>query len=339
VSFRRAFTLIELLVVIAIIAVLMGLLLPAVQKVRAAAQRLQCQNNLKQLGIALQSYHTNRGSFPTAFPARSLAVNIPPYFDSWSVLAQINPYLEQEVIYNRMNLNVSVFDGSLTVTTDNQFAVQQVIRTFLCPSDVVTSLGGGYGVPVLGPTNYAACIGSGTTNGGAPFGTPWNADGAFRARDPVRIADIKDGTSVTAAMSESTLGDGPESATGSIPASPQRVYAYVPPTSGLSESSCMNAASWNFQRRRGYMWATGEIRSASYNHYLKPNDPSYDCVSLSLVPGPSILTAIGFRAARSVHVGGVNVLFCDGSVQFINDNIAIGTWRAMATRAGGEVIE
>lgn len=336
---RRAFTLIELLVVIAIIAVLMGLLLPAVQKVREAAHRVKCQNNLKQLGLALQNYHTARGAFPTAFPARDLDPLIPAYFDTWSALAQMNPYLEQEAIYNRMNLNVPIYGLTLTISADNQFAVQQIIRTFLCPSDTNTELGGGYGVPVLGPTNYAVCIGSGTTNGGPPYGSAWDADGAFRARNSVRIADIKDGTSATAAISESTLGDGPESFAGPVPASPQRVYAYVSRGTDLNDTTCAAASLWNFQRRRGFMWATGEIRCASYNHYLKPNDPTCDCISNASAPGPANFTAIGFHAARSLHVGGVNVLYCDGSVRFVGDNIALPTWRAMATRAGGEVTE
>ena len=87
------------------------------------------------------------------------------------------------------------------------------------------------------------------------------------------------------------------------------------------------------------MWASGELRCASYNHYLKPNDPTFDCISSAVASGPANFAAIGFRAARSLHPGGVNVLFCDGSVRLVNDNVAIATWRAMSTRAGGEVIE
>jgi prepilin-type N-terminal cleavage/methylation domain-containing protein/prepilin-type processing-associated H-X9-DG protein len=339
---RRGFTLIELLVVIAIIAVLIGLLLPAVQKVRAAAQRTGCQNHLKQLGLALANYESNRGALPTAFPASPKPPfdALPAYFHSWSVLAQINPFLEQEAIYNRMNLEVPVYvPPFFAISADNQFAVQQVIRLFLCPSDTVESLGGGYGVPVLGPTNYAACLGSGTTNGAAPFGSPWDADGAFRAKQPIRLADIQDGSSNTVAMSESTLGEGPEAFSGPIPASAQRVYAYVNPGTPLTEASCAAAQFWNKDRRRGFLWATGEIRSGSYNHYLKPNDPNYDCISNAVLPGAQNLTAVGFRAARSLHAGGVNVLYCDGGVRFVADNVSQATWRAMATRSGGEPSE
>jgi prepilin-type N-terminal cleavage/methylation domain-containing protein/prepilin-type processing-associated H-X9-DG protein len=337
---RVAFTLIELLVVVAIIAVLIGLLLPAVQKVREAAARMKCSNNLKQLGLALHNYEGANGSLPPAFPATPLAPyqTYSPYYYSWSVLAQLNAYLEQTAIYNSMDLKLPMYQGAPTysVFPANQFAVAQVVRLFLCPSDRGQPVSTAYGVTDLGPTNYAACNGSGTTGGGAPYGSPWGADGVFRAKTPTRITDITDGTSNTAALSESTLGDGAE-ATTTQPGGPDVAYKYLGYSGSLpTPAGCAGTpATWNGNNRRGFMWASGEIRAASYNHSLTPNSPSFDCVAND--PANGWYTAVGFRAARSRHTGGANLLLGDGSVRFVRDAVDAAAWRAVGTRSGGEV--
>ncbi|HEX4589363.1 MAG TPA: DUF1559 domain-containing protein [Gemmataceae bacterium] len=330
---RRGFTLIELLVVIAIIAILIGLLLPAVQKVREAAARAKCQNNFKQLGLALHNYDGVKGSLPPAFRGDGS----PPYFDSWSVLAELNPFLEQTAIYNKMDLTQQTYNPlpPFNITTANQFAVQQVVGLFLCPSDRMVPVAGSpaYGVPVIGPTNYAFCNGTGG-NGGSP----WNADGVFIAQKRFKVTDIPDGTSSTAFGSESILGDGPTAAAGALPAPADVVYAFI---SGLplSEANCAAASQWNYQQPRGFMWASGEIRCASYNHFYPPNPPQWDCVTLDLRAGTSQFTANGWKAARSRHSGGVNLLLADGSVRFVGNDIDPATWRALATRAGGETVK
>jgi prepilin-type processing-associated H-X9-DG protein len=224
---------------------------------------------------------------------------------------------------------------NFTVSPSNQFAVAQLVKLFLCPSDQMRPVSSDYGVTNIGPTNYAVCVGSGTTNGGPPFGSPLNADGMFMAGSGFRITDITDGSSNTAMMSESLLGAGPQNASGPMPSVPngvQTVYAYTGFGTPLSDAACAGASQWNVSDLRGFMWASGEMRCGSYNHYYTPNAPIYDCVTNDL----TTYTSMAFRAARSRHTGGVNVLF-GGGVRFVSQSVSPGTWRALATRSGGDI--
>jgi prepilin-type processing-associated H-X9-DG protein len=318
-----------------------------VQKVREAAARIKCANNLKQLGLSVHNYESANQKFPAGFTGNA-PTGAPAYFYSWSTLAILNPFLEQTNIYNSMDLNVPVYalTSPYNVLPQNQFAVVQKVPLFLCPSDKQEPVSNAYGVTNLGPTNYAACLSTGLANGAQPAGSPWDANGAFFAQSKTTITAITDGTSNTACMSESLLGDGAENATSATPpsGSTQTSFKYIGFGTPLSDSACASGTTWNGSNRRGFMWASGEIRCAAYNHYYTPNNSLPDCVANAIslpgdqYPGQRAYTAVGWRGARSRHSGGVNILLCDGSVRFVTNSVDINTWRALATRAGGEVL-
>jgi prepilin-type N-terminal cleavage/methylation domain-containing protein/prepilin-type processing-associated H-X9-DG protein len=326
---RGGFTLIELLVVIAIIAVLIALLLPAVQAAREAARRIQCANNLKQIGIALHSYHAAAGSFPVGFlyPTFPAPPTTSPLQYRWSALAQMAPYMEQANVFNSLNFDYPVAyrptgGGSpfWPFYPANATAMATRVAIFACPSD-------GAEAPLAdsGPTNYVFCTGDGT-----PGGDATGANGAFVLGPAYSLANISDGSSTTTAASEQLLGiAGPYSQTTPTPVPSPTARAFARMAAGpLDDLACASApAGWLLNKGAG--WWDGDYLNTLYNHHATPNSLSLDCITYH---NP------GWKAARSLHPQGVNTLYCDAHVAYVKNSVDLTVWRALSTRAGGEAV-
>jgi len=326
---RPGFTLIELLVVIAIIAVLIALLLPAVQSAREAARRMQCTNNLKQIGLALHNYHAVWNTFPVGFlyAYKGVLPNSSPLQYRWSALAQMMPQLEQANLFNALNFDFPIAhqptgSGALfwPYFPANTTVMATQVAIFLCPSD---------GAPApaanTGPTNYSFCAGDGASGGDAT-----GADGVFILGPPQSVASVTDGTIQTVAVSEQLLGiAGPYSQPSPKPVPVPWTRAMARVVAGpLTDPACAVAGN-GWLLNKGSSWWDGNYQNALYNHYLTPNAGRPDCI---------VYHNPGWKAARSSHPGGVNALFCDGHVVFVKDTVDPRIWRAVATRAGGEVV-
>ncbi len=240
----------------------------------------------------------------------------------------MTPFLEQTAAFQALDLSVPLYGRNFQVFPQNKEAVARVVADFLCPSDQQRAVSVGFG-----PTNYAVCTGSGV-NGGSP----WEADGAFYTNSQLRPRNIKDGLSRTAAVSESVLGRTVARGTARMDADPRFAYVFARAVP-LTDASCQGSAFWNYTDLRGFAWVNGEFRSGLYNHYLSPNSHEFDCVSARTTGPPDVIySAYGWRAARSLHGGGVNLAMLDGSVHFIDDSISLALWRAISTRAGQEPV-
>ncbi|WP_337176969.1 DUF1559 domain-containing protein [Paludisphaera sp.] len=344
---RPGFTLIELLVVIAIIAVLIALLLPAVQAAREAARRAQCVNNLKQMGLAAHNFESANGKFPDGQgPVPKVSGLAGTGFIRGSVLTMILPYLEQASTYSAFNLELDVHSHLENLTAQNQ-----QVSAFLCPSDAsavrMTGNRGQYG-----SNNYYGSIGATASQ---LFNTPtataetvtsrigifniqMNLTGTLatnpdfrKVMSTVTIASITDGTSNTAMFSETRRGI-LAPVTGAIldKTIVRRSPTWTTPAGNFIPNSDCDASVTSPVNYRGLQYHRATQFLHVYTHTVPPNYRGYDC-------GDTVLNATHI-AARSYHSGGVNVGMADGSVRFVKDSVNIDAWRALGTRANGEII-
>ena len=317
---RRGFTLIELLVVIAIIGILIALLLPAVQAAREAARRAQCINNLKQMGLALGNYHDALGSYPMGYASRMAFVDgATDTTPGWSWASMILPQMENAPLYSAINFSMAV------ESPQNATATQSRLVTFLCPSDIAAGTpftitdASNNPLALASPSSYAACAGGDETDTAVGYDNAGRVRGVFGRNSATRIADIVDGTSGTILVVERAWGNG------------NGIWA------GAINNGVIRRGTQNRCPRTGTLYYPAATLVLAHCHLLNTNSDEDG----------------GLDDVSSLHPGGANILFADGSVHFLKSILgdsgqtASGNtiypqaslrFQAMGTKAGGEVV-
>ncbi len=362
-SERHGFTLIELLVVIAIIAILIALLLPAVQSAREAARRMQCVNNLKQIGLGMHNYESSYGCFPLGVSRYGLITTY--NWDCWSGHAMMLANIEQAPMYNAINFMLGNNGANSYGYYANSTVTSTRVSVFLCPSDpnagTLQVLRSADGREDMLDLSYVASAGTTTNspNNTAPTNT-WatmGSTGLFWWYIAYGIRNVTDGTSNTVAFSEalvSNYGGSTAAASASVPMYPGNSMTGIAGAGGAAQQYDANqnpaavlaglqacTAEWQahkgFNNARGIFWEVGSLGMTMFNTIAPPNSTQYPWGDCRYTGGgyPNDAT---FANVNSLHPGGINVLMADGSVRFVKDAISQATWWALGTRANGEVL-
>ncbi|MDR3638300.1 MAG: DUF1559 domain-containing protein [Isosphaeraceae bacterium] len=332
---RQGFTLIELLVVIAIIAILIALLLPAVQAAREAARRVQCTNNIKQLGLAVHNYEQVWSGLPPSAIIIQLASGS-LWTSDYGPFARILPHLEQTAIANSFNMNTSYGDpGNMTATAET-------INTLLCPSEVRSDRENNGTFGIVGPTNYGFCLGDWFVWAGPGGGSVTRS--AFGPNLSRSWATFTDGTSQTMLLAEVKIWQVNIRDCGTLSQinSPNTIPSpYADPKTVAPE---YQGTGCSYHIEGHCEWPEVAVQHIGMTTAWPPNKqtpggPNYSTPDVDLdsererIGGPTYAAI----TSRSYHPGGVNILLGDGSVRFVKSSIDGWIWRAVGTVAGGEV--
>jgi prepilin-type N-terminal cleavage/methylation domain-containing protein/prepilin-type processing-associated H-X9-DG protein len=350
---RRAFTLIELLVVIAIIAVLIALLLPAVQAAREAARRIQCTNNMKQMGLAIHNYHNVHSVFPMGVSSTYYTTGTYNVKQNFSLHAALLPYVERTDVYSALNFSIGCDDNSTTLAyLTNSTGINTNIAAFVCPSDPRAATSDRNNT--TNTNNYYGCVGTtmywGQITNTNVVNVNLQSTGLFTFQQCYGLNSCTDGSSNTIAFAEVCVGSSTLTIGSKLSGivSVTGLATYETLNGGVNQGTtnaqpalqvCQNAwatKTGTVDTYGGDDWANGCMSKTLFNTIGTPNLYGGTFTHCSAVSSGNLSD---ISNCSSYHPGGVNTTMGDGSVKFIKNSVNQITWYALGTRSGGEVID